>query len=66
MAVYIGQALCSQLLLSQKAYFFYYAAPARQCHPCNAVHSCRCHRLASALSTAPWYSWSIGKIKSWF
>ena len=23
---------------------FYYAAPARQCHLCNAAHSCRCHR----------------------
>ena len=30
------------------------------------AHSCRCHRLASVLSTAPLYSWSIGKIKSQF
>lgn len=52
MVVYIGQALCSQLLLSQKGYFFYYAAPAIKCHLCNAAHSCICHRLASALSTA--------------
>ena len=41
---------------------FYYAAPARQCHLCNAAHSCRYHRLASVLLPVTRYLSSLPRL----